>query len=228
MKLKLLLPILVLLLLNGTGFSQLAGTVRLLSTNEYQLPASAVAAGIDGKLVIGLTVDREGKSRDVRVYSTPMWPCGAKRPSSQIQEVQKTIEDHVMLLKFSPEMTDGKPKSVSAEITLMLSERIKGAANMPGRLYRPDLAEAGLVDMGALGGLAADLRRPSRLVQRRGIVMLQLLVNEKGEVASAGLLNGTPELGDAARDAACESRFRPATMKGRPVPMYGTLSYTFQ
>lgn len=225
------LLLLLFLLVANVSFGQSTdqnSSAKVLGTAEYRLPPAAVAAGIDGRLAIGLTVNAAGKASDVRIYSTPMWPCGARIPNSEIDEVRKTVKEHVLALSFAPEIKDGKARSVAVEITLTLTERIKGAAAIFGRLYRPNIAEPGLVDVGTLESRVESLKRPTKLVQSRGIATLQVLVDEKGEVASAGVFKGIPAVATAARDAVCESKFRPATVNGKPVPMTGTLTYFFK
>jgi hypothetical protein len=209
----------------GQGLEQ-NSAAKPITVEEYHLSPTALAAGIDGRLAIGLTINESGKASDVRIYGGPMWPCGSSMPESEIDKVKKSVKEHVLEMKFSPELKDGKARSVSAEITFMLSERIKGAANIPGRLFRPSMAEPGLVDVGQIERRAESLRRPSRVVRFRGVIIVQILVDENGKVTHAGVYKGSPE--SSARDAACESKFKPATVKGKPVPMTGMLTYIFQ
>lgn len=223
--------ILFLLLSALTGLGQAPGqdsVAKSADPAEFRLSPAAVAAGIDGRLAVKLNISPEGRATDIRIFGSPMWPCRGPKPDSVIDEVKKAVKEHILAMKFSPGVREGKPVSSDAEITFMLSERIKGAANMPGRLFRPDIAEPGLVDVRKLDSFAESLRQPSKLVRSRGLMILQVLVDVNGKVTHAGVYKGVPELASIARDAACESTFRPATVKGAPVPMTGMLTYLFQ
>jgi outer membrane biosynthesis protein TonB len=195
------------------------------NTPEFQLSPAAEAAGIDGKLSIGLTINADGRPSDLRIYGGPMWPCGASTPNSQIEEVRKEVRKHVLGMTFSPEIKDGKPKSVSGEITFMLSDRFRGASKAVGKVYQTNANDPGLIDIGlTISSRVESLPRPF-LDGARGIVLLQILVDENGNVTSAGSFKGEPSLVPVTRDAACKAKFKPAIANGKPVRMTGTLSY---
>lgn len=221
----------VLIMLPGClGVGQTPGQnseAKAPNSSEFHLSPAAVAAGIDGKLSIGLTINADGTASGLRIYGGPMWPCGDSTPNSQMEEVRKEVRKHVLAMKFSPEIKDGKPRSVSAEITFMLSERFKGAAITPGRVYRSGDGP-GLVDVGQINGRAEFLPRPFFAGRQRGATLLQILVDESGDVTSAGGFKGDPNLITAARDAACKAKFKPATADGKPVRMTGILTYIFR
>lgn len=198
--------------------------VRVLDSPEFVMSPAAVAAGLDGKLPIALSIGSDGRASDVRVYGTPMWPCGSRRPESEIDEVLKSVKRHVSGLKFSPEIKNGKAKSVSAEIVLALTDRFKGAANAPQRLFQPDPQTPGLIDVVRVERFGEKLQKPA-LATSRGVIEIQVLVDETGKVVLAGLYKGSITLLPDARDAACGSTFRPATVKGKAYPMTGLLMY---
>src|SRR5690349_16460826 len=64
-------------------------TAQVSGSQEYQLSPAAAAAGIDGKLTVGLTINADGSASDVTIYGGPMSPCGAPVPNSLIEEVRK-------------------------------------------------------------------------------------------------------------------------------------------
>lgn len=72
---------------------------------------------------------------------------------------------------------------------------------------------------------------PPRLASERvsGVVRLELLVDEAGEVESATLVQGVhPLLNEAALHAAPSLRFTPATVDGKPVPVRLAFEYRFE
>ncbi|MEW6127483.1 MAG: M56 family metallopeptidase [Acidobacteriota bacterium] len=61
-----------------------------------------------------------------------------------------------------------------------------------------------------------------------GTVSVEVTIDEQGEVISARATSGHPMLRDAAVDAARQWRFNPATLRGEPVKVSGTLTFNFQ
>jgi TonB family protein len=61
-----------------------------------------------------------------------------------------------------------------------------------------------------------------------GLVVIQVIVDETGQVVSARINNGPPTLGEAAMEAAYRARFLPFEKEGQPVKFRGLLYYKFQ
>ena len=61
----------------------------------------------------------------------------------------------------------------------------------------------------------------------KGVVMVQIVVGEEGDVVTARAVSGHELLRDAAVDAACRSRFSPTKVSGRPVKVAGVITYNF-
>lgn len=76
--------------------------------------------------------------------------------------------------------------------------------------------------------LAEKLEKPLGDGARRGVVILQILVDETGKVTHAGFFKGAPPYFQAARDAACSSKFRTGKVDGKRYPITGLLTYIFQ
>ena len=60
-----------------------------------------------------------------------------------------------------------------------------------------------------------------------GVVVVKILVDEKGAVQEAKAVSGHPLLRQAAVDAAYKARFVPTRVSGNPVKVSGTLVYRF-
>ena len=60
-----------------------------------------------------------------------------------------------------------------------------------------------------------------------GVVRVQIVVDESGDVISARAVDGDELLRDAAVNAACRSRFSPTLFSGTPVKVAGVITYNF-
>ncbi len=86
-----------------------------------------------------------------------------------------------------------------------------------------------------------DVKRPEKISGRSpiytsnareagvtGVVVLDTLIDEKGDVTDVKVLQGLPMgLDEAAVKAVKRWKFKPATLDGRPVPVYYTLTVSF-
>ena len=67
----------------------------------------------------------------------------------------------------------------------------------------------------------------ARAVRAAGPVVVQISVNEFGQVTSATAVTGHPLLRQAAVDAAKQAQFAPTITSGRPSKVTGTITYNF-
>jgi protein TonB len=61
-----------------------------------------------------------------------------------------------------------------------------------------------------------------------GVVIVEVTVNEEGDVIAARAISGPALLRDAAVSAARRWKFTPTQLSGRPVKVIGTLAFTFK
>ncbi len=62
----------------------------------------------------------------------------------------------------------------------------------------------------------------------QGVVVFRAVINESGDVESIETLRGAPFLTEAALDAVRQWKYRPATLDGRAVRVYFTVTVTFR
>jgi TonB family protein len=91
---------------------------------------------------------------------------------------------------------------------------------------------SGLISVGSLVGKAKQRISPTypplaRTARITGIVIVYLIVNEKGEVETVTRADGPPQLQQAAMDAARRWKFNPTIIDGQPVRVSGFLSFNF-
>ncbi len=86
---------------------------------------------------------------------------------------------------------------------------------------------------GVLNGKATSLPQPpypavAKAVKAQGTVVVQVEVDEQGQVISASAVSGHPLLRAAAVAAARQARFSPTLLSGKPVKVSGILTYNFK
>lgn len=202
---------------------------KVLSSPPFVLSQEAVDAGIDGTLLIAAKLDATGSVTSARVVGGLEWPCG-KSPRKEIENVKELVISNVKQSKFSPEIKDGKP--VGTEIGLNFW--VGGAyADLRKKREIEGIKEPQTISGGGqVNGKARSLPKPAYPLPARderaaGKVRVSVLIDQTGKVISAGALDGHPLLHSASRDAACEARFAPTTLQGKPVKVTGSLTYMF-
>jgi protein TonB len=89
------------------------------------------------------------------------------------------------------------------------------------------------VSKGPVAGSATYLPQPpyppiALAAKQSGTVVVQILIDEKGNVISARALSGPSLLQDAAEKAARRAKFSPTTLGGVPVRVSGVINYNFK
>lgn len=89
-----------------------------------------------------------------------------------------------------------------------------------------------IISGGILNGKAISLPKPlypaiAKAAHASGTVVVQVLVDEKGNVVSATAVSGHPLLKPGAAAAARGAKFTPAKLAGQPVKVTGVITYSF-
>src|SRR5688572_31940680 len=88
------------------------------------------------------------------------------------------------------------------------------------------------VSGGVLNGKAISLPKPgyppiAKAAHASGTVVVQVLIDENGNVVSANAVSGHPLLINAAVSAARQAKFSPTKLSGQPVKVTGVIQYNF-
>jgi len=99
-------------------------------------------------------------------------------------------------------------------------------------LFPHDKSFAVNENAGVLNGHAVRLAKPNypnsaRKAHASGLVVVEVVIDEKGKVISARAVSGDPLLHDAAVEAAKKSLFTPTMLGGEPVKVTGFIHYNF-
>jgi len=216
---KIVNVVFVALALSVAIFGQERG-IEFLSGPEFVLSEKARAAGIDGTLTVSFKVDRTGAVKDVSVLAGPIWPCRSS-PSSAIKEVREAVKQNILASKFSPAIKAGKPVDGDAtldfEIGITYREAIKG---------KPGGNSRWVVDVGTMGAKGLHIPVPMA-TGFLDVATVRVLIGESGDVIAAGTIRGNPRHHAVSRMAACDARFPPTIVDGKPTKVTGLITYEF-
>lgn len=194
--------------------------IEFLSGPEFRLPDNAVAAGIDGTLTVSFKVDRTGTVKSVNILAGPIWPCDST-PNSAIKEVREAVKKNILASKFSPALKDGKP--VDSEATLDFAIGIAYREAIGGRRSN---TSRWVVNVNTMGEKALRLPVPLA-VGIPGTATVRVLIGETGKVIAAGSIGGNPRLYASSRLAACDARFPPTIVDGKPIKVTSLITYEY-
>ena len=226
---KLIYVVLALLLLGTTLAAAQDRAPRVISQPAFNLSDEAIAAGIDGVLGVSLKIDKTGAVKNVVINGGPAWPCGLASPKDQIEAVRDAVKKQLLATTFEPPMKDGKPTEVELSLQFAIGSAYKSAVQEEEAKQKvlASLMEGNrLIEAGVINGRAIRLVKPSPL-PINGVVVIRVLIDEKGNVAHAGAVTGHPQLQERARNAACDSKFSPTSLGGVPVKVTGMITYAF-
>lgn len=198
-------------------------------TPPISIPEAAVKSGISGEVRVSVKVDREGNVASV---------AGAYGPGSVCQQVtradvialREAARDAAKNAKFEPARKDGR----FAEVGWVRFDIPVRSADDDEKVLRFSAAGGNGADgYGFLKTNGISLPKPpypaaARALRATGGVSIELLIDENGDVFSAAPVSGHPLLRFAARDAACEAKFKPTLLGGKPVKIAGVITYSFR
>jgi protein TonB len=115
--------------------------------------------------------------------------------------------------------------SVASTAAVKVDSEPPPAARAPKPLLKP-------ISGGVLNGKALDLPKPAYPAQAKtarasGVVIVEVVIDEKGKVISAKATSGHNMLRQAAVQAAQGARFSPTLLSGQPVKVTGEINYSF-
>lgn len=195
---------------------------KAISLPKPAYPEEAKAAKISATVKVKVTIDEYGQVISAEAVSdnpadeTSISPERAALFESLDQAAEKAALD----AKFSPTLLQGEPVKVTGMITYRFvaddGDSIKElepkggvlngkAISLPNAVY-PDAAKA---------------------VKAAGTVMVQVTIDEDGNVISAIAVGGHPLLRNAAIKAAGQAKFAPTFVNGSATKVTGTLTYNF-
>jgi TonB family protein len=151
----------------------------------------------------------------------PLVPC-SNLTDPTVEAIRKAALAAASSTIFEPIQKDGK----ATEERVNIGYRLRS-------LQSPLPAEQRkIVSIGVANSRATLLPKPeypegSKALNLKGSITVQVLIDESGNVISAGPISGQPQFGDAGVVAACGAKFRPMTIQNQPAKMLGAIAYNF-
>jgi protein TonB len=182
-----------------------------------QYPSEAQAAGIQGEVRIDVTINANGRVREVQVVQSTAASADGPAP----QPVRALLEEAAVAAarqwEYAPTVVNGVPVRVisTANIRFILKPpapvRVGGNIKTPERtrfvapVYPPEAASANV----------------------QGIVIIEATIDASGRVTDARILRSIPLLDQAALDAVRQWEYAPTLLNGVPVPLILTVTVSF-
>lgn len=170
------------------------------------------------KMRLSVEIDENGRVTDANTFG-PLEPC-ADRNDATLKAIQAAALYAARSTVYQP-ILDENGKPVAARLNL--TYRLRPVEKVLSEELRMTIIG------GMLNGKAKALPHP---VWPRGAVdstndsvMVTILIGEDGTVLSAGPGGGHRDLMKSAIDAACQARFAPTTLKGKPAKVSGYIRY---
>jgi TonB family protein len=122
--------------------------------------------------------------------------------------------------------TSGETRDTDTEASTK-PQMVKG--DIGGKIVMPP---GKAISGGILNGKAVSLPKPTyppiaRAARASGKVVVQVIIDEEGNVIEARAVSGHPLLQQAAVEAARRAKFTPTRVGGQPVKVIGTMDYNF-
>lgn len=164
-----------------------------------------------------------------KVVELPPATVAEKRPEKPAGEAEDTAEAEAEDKEEAEEGKKQKEKEKEQEQGATAAAKTEDSAPAS---KEPHVTKKGPISGGVLNGKAMYLPRPdypadARTAQAAGAVVVQITVDEFGNVTSAKAVSGHPLLQQPAVNAALQARFQPTFLLGEPVKVTGVLTFNF-
>jgi TonB family protein len=199
---------------------------KAVSLPKPEYPDEAKKANVGGTVTVKVIIDEEGNvtSADIVSGTRKVYNTDETGTIAEIEEapekklLYESAEKAAKQAKFAPTLLSGKPVRVKGIIVY----------NFVAGIDADDKTILGDV----LNGKAISLPLPAfsaaaKAVAASGTVVVQVTIDEEGNIISPQVISGHPLLRQSAVKAAKEAKFAPAFLNGQPVKVSGVLVYNF-
>ena len=148
-------------------------------------------------------------------------------------EIAKPASDAPVNVAATRTSTSDGPTNAAADPLVIAPEKRESAITAPAAVTpKDDKLPTIRMSEEALRKAAVDLPQPqypeaARLLGAEGVVEVQVLIDEKGEVTKASALSGDALFTEVAAEAARKAKFSRVKLSPEPAKIYGVINYTF-
>lgn len=176
---------------------------------EY--PAAAKAVNAEGIVNVKVVIDEKGKV----VSAESVTGHALLRKSSEIAALKST---------FKPGMRDGKPIKFEG---IIVYNFLAGKTVSTGQNIEDYSKFGEMLNSKALSLPTPKYPAAAKAVKADGTVIVEIIVDEKGEVTNAKAVSGHELLLNEAEKAALKAKFEPVLVDGKSVKTKGIVVYRF-
>lgn len=195
---------------------------KAISLPKPEYPDEAKKANVGGAVTVQVIIDEQGNVISAKTVSGNQSVAGNDGRETVVEEnaerqlLYEAAENAAKQAKFSPTLLDGNPVQVKGVIVYNF---------VAGR-------DGGEINGGILNSKSVSLPLPeypetAKSVKAAGSVMVQVTIDEEGNVISAQAVSGHPLLRDSAVKAARDAKFSPTFLSGKAVKVVGVVVYNF-
>jgi len=180
--------------------------------------------GGSGVVTVNAAIDKAGKVSVLGAFGPASLCSDLKSPI--VEAIRNAAIDAATRSVYETPMKDGKPTDVNVHLTYKFAPPANASEKST------DNARPKMISGGVVNGKAKSQPRPSYpaaagVTRVGGLVTIQVVISEAGEVLTAAAVSGHPLLREYAVEAACKAKFAPTTLQGNPVMVTGLLTYNF-
>jgi periplasmic protein TonB len=185
---------------------------------QEEAKPTKVEANVDVRKELIASVDR-----------TELVPKEVSAKASDVPPVRRGVT--TVLGQSDSNATVAMPAGPGAGTVVSAPTKVAIADEPPPPEVKPTPPRAP-ISGGVLNGKAVSLPKPAyppiaRAAHAAGTVVVQVTIDEEGNVISARAVSGHPLLQAAAVGAARSARFSPTKLSGQPVKVTGVIQYNF-
>ena len=163
------------------------------------------------------------------VTRTELVPKEVSAKASDVPPVRRGVT--TVVGNESSNAANAMPSGPGAGTVVSAPAKVQIADEPPPPEAKPTPPRAP-ISGGVLNGKAISLPKPAyppiaRAAHASGTVVVQVLIDENGNVVSAHAVSGHPLLQAVAVGAARQARFSPTKLSGQPVKVTGVIQYNF-
>lgn len=183
-------------------------------------PASARTAGVEGRVRVEIIINEDGGIEAASALKEESDADLTPEQADGWAALRAAAEAAALQSRFTPTLMSGQPVKVKGVIVYNFVAKAPSGPNSKA------------IDGGILNGRASELPKAeypaaALAVRASGIVVVNVLIDEDGNIIEATAVSGHPLLQSSAVAAARKAKFVPTRLDGQPVKVSGTLTYAF-